>query len=124
MGVVGLLVGRYVPVARVIPMWGCTFRKITGWPCPGCGLTRVADHFAHLHFWRAFVANPLGFLAACAFVVIIIASVVHVLTGLRPPRLKLSDREWLVAFTVAMVLAFVNYGWVIAVHRGWLSVRT
>ena len=57
-GLCGLLVARFIPVARLIPFWGCSFRQITGYPCPGCGLTRVADRFAHFHWLRALEANP------------------------------------------------------------------
>ena len=32
-GVMGLLVARFVPVAR-LPFWHCVFREHTGWPCP------------------------------------------------------------------------------------------
>ena len=45
-GLVGLLVARYVPVARIIPFWGCTFRETTGVPCPAglsCAAGREAD---------------------------------------------------------------------------------
>ena len=40
-GLGGLLVARFIPVARLIPFWGCGFRRITGFPCPGCGLSRA-----------------------------------------------------------------------------------
>ncbi|HIS75183.1 MAG TPA: DUF2752 domain-containing protein [Candidatus Merdivicinus excrementipullorum] len=41
---------------------GCIFRKVTGIPCPGCGMTRA--HLAALgfHFQRAFHYHPLWFL--------------------------------------------------------------
>ena len=31
-----------------LPFWHCVFREHTGWPCPGCGLTRAARGLAHL----------------------------------------------------------------------------
>src|SRR6516165_8996866 len=58
-GVMGLLVARFLPVAR-LPFWRCVFREHTGWPCPGCGLTRAADGLAHLRLGFAFQSNPLG----------------------------------------------------------------
>lgn len=41
---------------------GCIFRKVTGIPCPGCGMTRA--HLAALgfRFQRAFHYHPLWFL--------------------------------------------------------------
>ena len=41
----------------------CTFLKLTGIPCPSCGLTTSFAHAAHGHFWDAFVTQPFGFVA-------------------------------------------------------------
>lgn len=38
-----------------IPCW---FYQMTGYQCPGCGVTRMAQALAHLHFREAFAANP------------------------------------------------------------------
>ena len=38
----------------------CVYRRATGMPCPGCGLTRSADHLASGRFHQAFTAHPLG----------------------------------------------------------------
>ncbi len=42
---------------------GCTFRSLTGFPCPTCGGTRAALAFARLDVPAAFHANPLVTLA-------------------------------------------------------------
>jgi hypothetical protein len=76
-GLVGLSIARWVPIATLIPFWGCGFRKLTGVPCPGCGLTRVADRVAHLNVLGALKANPLGTVAALFFAACIVASVAH-----------------------------------------------
>lgn len=39
---------------------GCTFRKLTGLYCPGCGMTRAAHASLHGEFSRAFAMNPVG----------------------------------------------------------------
>jgi hypothetical protein len=41
----------------------CFFLKLTGWPCPGCGLTTCFAHAAKLHFAEAFLTQPFGLLA-------------------------------------------------------------
>ena len=41
-GVVGFSIARWIPIATLVPFWGCGIRKMTGVPCPGCGLTRAA----------------------------------------------------------------------------------
>ncbi|HKR12546.1 MAG TPA: DUF2752 domain-containing protein [Pyrinomonadaceae bacterium] len=42
---------------------GCPFRFITGFLCPGCGVTRALHHILHGHFETAFMLNPLLLLA-------------------------------------------------------------
>jgi hypothetical protein len=37
----------------------CAFRSVTGWWCPGCGLTRAAHHLLHGDLGQAFAHNAL-----------------------------------------------------------------
>jgi hypothetical protein len=116
-GLGGLLVARYVPIARIIPFWGCTFRETTGVPCPGCGLTRVADRVAHFNVLGAFKANPLGTVAALVFAFAVIASAVHLIFGVPLPELRLDDKEWKRARWLAISLFVANYAFVIFSYR-------
>ena len=38
----------------------CPFRAVTGYPCPGCGMTRAFSAIAHGELWRAVIYNPLS----------------------------------------------------------------
>jgi hypothetical protein len=38
----------------------CGFRRFTGWPCPGCGLTRSFVFMAHGQLLAAFRVHALG----------------------------------------------------------------
>lgn len=116
-GLVGLLVARYIPVARLIPFWGCVLRERTGWPCLGCGLTRVADRVAHFNFSGAFAVNPLGTVAAFAFALAAVVMVLHLAFKMPVPEVSLSQREWNVAFVAASVLILVNYAYVVVATR-------
>jgi hypothetical protein len=110
-GLVGLLVARFVPIAR-LPFWGCTLREMTGWPCPGCGLTRAADHLSHFNFAGAWDANPLGTIAAVGFMVAIVLSALHLVFRVPLPSVWLTGPEktaGLVALVVAVVL---NWSWI------------
>ena len=40
----------------------CTFLRLTGVPCPGCGMTRAFISFAHGRLDEAWKYNPAGFL--------------------------------------------------------------
>ena len=116
-GLAGLLVARFIPVAQLVPFWGCGFRQMTGIPCPGCGLTRVADHFAHGHFGAALLANPLGFFAACGFLFAVVMSALHLAFKVTLPVVHLEEREWAWLRNAAIAAVLVNYAFVIANHR-------
>jgi hypothetical protein len=38
----------------------CAFQALTGWPCPGCGLTTAFAHAVRGDWFLAAAANPLG----------------------------------------------------------------
>lgn len=40
----------------------CIFRKVTGWLCPGCGITTLIICLAKLDFQGAYHANPFLFI--------------------------------------------------------------
>lgn len=47
----------------------CAFRELTGWPCPGCGLTRSFVYMGHLQVLEAFrmhLLGPVAFIVAAA----------------------------------------------------------
>ncbi|MFP2905049.1 DUF2752 domain-containing protein [Pyxidicoccus sp. 3LFB2] len=116
-GILGLLVARYIPVARLIPFWGCVLREQTGWPCLGCGLTRVADRVSHFNFAGAWDANPLGTVAAFVFALLAVVAVLHLAFAMPIPEVQFSPREWTVLQVVLPVLIVVNYAWVVVKTR-------
>ena len=117
LGLVGLLVARYIPVARLIPFWGCAFRQQTGWPCLGCGLTRVADRVAHFQFASAWAANPLGTVGAFVFALLAVLALLHLVFALPVPRLELTEAEWQRVRLGAIALILLNYAWVVVVTK-------
>ncbi|XXF79525.1 DUF2752 domain-containing protein [Myxococcaceae bacterium GXIMD 01537] len=116
-GLVGLLVARYIPVARLIPFWGCVLRERTGWPCLGCGLTRVADRVAHFNISGAFAVNPLGTVAALTFALAAVVMVLHLVFKMPVPEVDLSPREWTVVKVAAPILVLINYAYVVVATR-------
>lgn len=111
-GLCGLLVARFVPVAR-LPFWGCVLRQRTGWPCPGCGLTRAAEGVAHLHLGAAWAANPLGTVAALAFVLAIVLSILHLAFKMPLPQLVPTRREALVLRVLLTAAMVANYAYIV-----------
>ena len=45
--------GIYIP---------CIIHEITGYKCPGCGITHLVFALLHLDFHEAFISNPLVFI--------------------------------------------------------------
>ena len=50
--------------APPLSLLACPFRVVTGLPCLGCGCLHAFAAVAHLDLGAAFLANPLGALAA------------------------------------------------------------
>jgi len=108
----GFLVARFIPVAR-LPFWGCALRQTTGWPCPGCGLTRVADRMSHFNVAGAWDANPLGTVAAGVVMGMVLVTALHLGFGMPVPNVTLSKREAFALKVAIAVAATVNYAFVV-----------
>lgn len=104
------------------PLWitiaphlrACTFRKLTGFPCPTCGTTRTALALLDFDLGAAFAVNPLAMLAGVVFIFGGLAALVWAL--LRGPTPTLSwrwSRRWTMA-TVAVIL--INWAYLIFTH--------
>jgi hypothetical protein len=65
----------------------CPFRLLTGFNCPGCGVTRALHQLLHGHFETAFMLNPL-FLLAIPFILFAFLrySVIVMRGGVPPPN--------------------------------------
>jgi len=51
--------GQIVNLPTVLH-FSCGFKQFTGFPCPGCGLTRAMIDLLHGNFARSFQTNPAG----------------------------------------------------------------
>ncbi len=50
----------------------CPFRLLTGYPCPGCGISRSIGALSVGDFSLSFYFHPLGFFIALIFIIFII----------------------------------------------------
>ena len=119
-GVLGLLAARFLPLGS-LPFMHCALKEHTGWPCPGCGLTRVAVRVAHGDIAGALDANPLGTLAALGFVACALFAALQALFRLPVPHLSLSEREARISRAAVVSAIVVNYLVVVVRVRflGW-----
>jgi hypothetical protein len=112
-GVVVLLIGLS-PWATLFAdsLWSCTFKSLTGIPCPTCGTTRAALALAHFDVLGAFSHYPLPTLGWVLFLGGGLVSASMALAGRTPPAIPNRLPVWARGAIVALVVA--NWAYSIA----------
>jgi hypothetical protein len=83
----------------------CFFHKLTGIPCPTCGMTTSFAYTARLQFYEAFVTQPFGLLACVLMALLIPLS--FVLMRRRVPWLRLMTARGSNAVMYVLLALFV-----------------
>lgn len=86
----------------------CPFRRLTGLPCPGCGLTRSWVYGAHGWWKESFAAHPFGLLLVLAVVALTAAVVVARVRARPAPDLDRIVRHPVVLVVLAAWLVFAG----------------
>lgn len=68
----------------------CAFKQLTGFDCPGCGITRASHHLLHGRIAEAFQLNPLLFV----FIAVALCALPSILRGRRPRFLEAPWFGW------------------------------
>ena len=84
----GAGVGYYFMITRTAFAFRCIFHEVTGWLCPGCGVTRMCLALIRFDFAGALAANPaLMALSPVLGLCLARTTVGYVRTGsMKPPR--------------------------------------
>lgn len=105
-----------VPVIDMPLPGTCTFRELTGLPCPGCGLTRSFISLGHARLREAWNYNPAGYMF---FAIVLfqlpyrIYQMVRVMRGYDAYRFERVDTWALVVLVAALV---GQWCWKLVVH--------
>lgn len=92
----------------------CGFRWLTGLPCPFCGGTRCVVFFVSGHWIKAFLMNPLVFLACVYFLF-------HALFKAITRRSLPLFAGWKPSMGIVITLVLAHWGYLIlASTRGWV----
>ena len=106
-----LLAVALLPLDR-IPYTICTFLRLTGYPCPSCGLTRGFVAMAHGQWLAVLHACPLAALLYAATALVFAVNTAALMCGVRlaPGRwLKWRARAWVVFLGFSGLLILSNW---------------
>lgn len=105
-GLLGLYFLVFLNYGIVIP---CIFRKITGFYCPGCGITRMISSLIQLDFYQAFRYNPLLFIAFPFIMFCLLETVIKWLLGKKDYFYqKLDNKIWTVLLIITLLFGVVR----------------
>jgi hypothetical protein len=117
---VPLLISFLIPV-HLIPVRACTFLRVTGYPCPFCGMSRAFQWLSHGHWRQALLQCP----ASLFFYLVVWGGFVWngmaLLTGRRlyPGRwAAMLRRHWKPVFILVALLVLSNW-----IYRLWMGFK-
>lgn len=80
----------------------CIFHKITGFYCPGCGISRMFISIAKFDFYQAFRYNPLVFILLILFFIYVIIELIH----FKKKGYYFKINKWLYIILLVIVISF------------------
>jgi Protein of unknown function (DUF2752) len=88
----------------------CSLHRMTGAPCPGCGMTRAGANMVRGHFWRAFEYHPLGYILHPVLFSLAVLSVLPYSVRDAVARGISRRARWLRRLETLFLIVFLIYG--------------
>lgn len=97
--IVGKIVHFYIP---------CPIHELTGFYCPGCGMTRMLISILRLDFYKALRYNPLAFMLLPVAIVLVIDNLYKSYKNKTPIYKKIDDKIWYVLIFILLVYGILR----------------
>jgi hypothetical protein len=96
----------------------CPFYRLTGLPCPGCGLTRAFVCISHGQFAQSLHWHPIGWLVYAGFALLWVREGLTLLLGRQvlPLSPQVQCRLGVAAFVIVFLVGISRIGWLVAHH--------
>lgn len=98
----------------------CVFFKLTGIPCPSCGLTTSFAHATRLHLYQSLITQPFG-LIACGLAVISIPLCAFLIWRRIAWKDAIGARGVHAMFYFLLVIYLLSWLYKIAAIKMWVS---
>lgn len=82
----------------------CVFRSLTGYLCPGCGITRALHHILHGRFVEAFHYNAMAVVFGPVLLAGAVAEARTVIRGAPEPRFV--QKPWIAWSVIAVLIGW------------------
>jgi hypothetical protein len=100
---------KYLEKQQIIPAI-CPFKMLTGFPCPGCGMTRACWCLLKLDFAGAFYYHPLSFLLASVVIFVVLNEVAELWFHKKMSYRWFNVNKWMI-ISIISLLTFANWMW-------------
>ncbi|MEJ2156042.1 MAG: DUF2752 domain-containing protein [Desulfobacteraceae bacterium] len=114
---IALLLPYILPIEQ-LPRIPCTFRRLTTFPCPFCGVTRSFWAIAHGHWSEAWVNCPLAFavfMMVAGFFFWHAAALASGVILSRGPLLRPNSKYRTAGITAAVLVLAINWAYRIGI---------
>ncbi len=105
--IIVLFIGSIMPVLSLMP--SCTFKMLTGIPCPTCGATRSVVALARGEVTASFMMNPLTALCLLTGILIFLYSLATIAFDLPKINMLLSSKDVIALKATVIILILAQW---------------